>query len=90
MVFDKRFAHQPEYGFLVFGVVVAGKVLAFHFEHDHPVVGYAMAHGEDEVRIDLLPAPALQRVVGAGDIAVPPSQRTYAVEIDRDIAFVLA
>lgn len=42
------FAHEAQHRFLVFGVRIAGQMLAFHFQHHHAVRNFVPLHGEDK------------------------------------------
>ena len=80
---------KPQHGTLVFGIQVAGQLRAFHFQHHQPFHALAALQGEDEIRINSSASPTLDSVLLAGDVAMPPGQRGFTVEIDRDVALVL-
>jgi len=51
-------------------MVVVGKMLALHFEHDDIIILHSLSDGEDEIGIDLFPAPALKSVMRACNVPV--------------------
>jgi len=86
----KRVAHEIQDGFFVLRIIVARKMLALHLKHNQFAGILTMAHGKDKVRIDFFAAPALNGIMRAGHISVPPCQGLVAIKIDGNVALILA
>jgi hypothetical protein len=70
------------------GAVEVVELFALGFENGDPL-GFTLAlDGEDEVRIDPGLLPALYAVLPTGDVAVPPGERLFPVEVDGHVPLI--
>lgn len=73
---------------LVSGVEIV-ELIALGFQNDNPIALALALDGKKEVRIDFGAFPALQAILTARNIAVPPFQGLFVIQIASNGLFVL-
>jgi hypothetical protein len=70
------------------GRIEVVELIALGFENSDPLVFAFPMKRKDEIGIYFVFFPALYTVLCSGDVSMPPRQRLFAVEINRDIALI--